>query len=66
MQGVADAENLAIETTVHLPLYEAMQGKIHGDAGGKQRNNDKHQRDRKQSPAQGSRDKPHEVSAVRR
>ena len=42
-QRIADAENLAVETAVHLPLHEAMQGKIHGDASGKQRNRDKRQ-----------------------
>jgi hypothetical protein len=46
MQGITDAENLAIEAPVHLALNETVQSKIHGDARGKQRDHDEHQRDR--------------------
>jgi hypothetical protein len=51
MQGVADAENLTVETAVHLALNEAVQSKIHGDAGCKQRNHNEHQRDCQQPSA---------------
>jgi hypothetical protein len=65
-QGVANAEDLAIEAPIHLALNEAVQGKIHRDASGKQRNQDKGQRQRQQPTAQGSWDEPHGGAAVSR
>jgi hypothetical protein len=65
-QGVANAEDLAIEAPIHLALNEPVQGNIHRDASGKQRNQDKGQRHRQQPTAQGSWDQRQEGSAVSR
>jgi hypothetical protein len=46
MQGIADAENLAVEAPVHLSLHETVKGKIHGDASGKQRDHNERKRHR--------------------
>ncbi len=63
---VANAEDLAIEAPIHLALNEPVQGNIHRDASGKQRNQDKGQRHRQQPTAQGSWDQRQEGSAVSR
>jgi hypothetical protein len=41
-QGLADAEDLAVQAAIYLALNEPVQSKIHRDAGGKQRNHDEH------------------------